>query len=71
MVTKEAIRTNMEKLLHLRDLVNMMMQKHDVALFTYRTDGQEKSLPQEDIDGIIEGYKVLKQQTQDKFKELL
>ena len=48
-----------------------MAEKHETALFTYRTDGQEKSLPQEDIDTIIDAYKHLKVELQEKFKELL
>lgn len=71
MVTKEQVKANYGKLINLQDLVMLMVQKHETALFTYRTDGQEKSLPQEDIDAIIDAYKQLKVQLQDKFKELL
>jgi len=71
MMTKKQVKANYDKLIKIQDIVMMMVQKHETAMHTYLVGSIEKTLPQADIDGIIEDYKVLKQQAQDKFKELL
>jgi len=71
MVTLEQVKANYEKIVEIKDLLNEIEGKHLTALLTYHVGGVEKSLPSEDVDTLIEDYKVLKQQAQDKFKELL
>jgi len=71
MVSQEQIKENYKKILELKDLVWMMEQKHENAMYTYLVGFEEKTLPQTDIDAIIEDYKQLKTQVQDKLKELL
>jgi len=71
MVNQEQVKENYKKINELKDLLNEMEGKHQTALLTFQVGGVEKTLPQADIDALIEDYKLLKTQVQDKFKELL
>jgi len=71
MVTQEQVKENYRKVLEIKLLLRKMEQKHESAMHTYLVGTIQKTLPQADINAIIEDYKVLKQQAQDKFKELL
>jgi len=71
MVTQKQVKANYEKILELKDLIWKMEHKHESAMHTYLVGSIHKNLPQTHIDAIIEDYKVLKQEVQDKFKELL
>lgn len=71
MVSQEQIKENLEKLAELESLVLRMERCHNTALQVYHVHGVEKTVPQEDVDGLIEDYQGLKTELQEKFKELL
>jgi len=70
-VTRKKVEENRDKLQEIYDLVFGMMELHNTALFSYRTDGVDKYLPSADIDALIAKYQTMKTQLQTKIDELL
>jgi len=71
MVTKDEIMLNRIKLLDMRDYIDMLLNLHQTALFSWNIEGTAHYLPQTDIDELIERYKTLKTQLATKYGELL
>ena len=71
MVSQEAIRQNQTKLQNIKDMIDRLLYLHSSALHTYKVGGMVKTLPQPDIDAIVEDYQALKAEVSELFKELL
>ena len=71
MVSRGEIMNNQEKLIDMRDYIDLLLNLHRIALFTWKIDAADHYLPQTDIDALIARYQTLKTQLATKYGELL
>jgi len=71
MVTRVQIEANRKAIEALKFMLDELIYLHDTALFTYRTDGVDKYLPDVDIDALILKYQTKKGEVITKFQGLL
>lgn len=70
MVTREQILDVAKKLRELEILIAYMQNICNIALLQYRVGGQTKTLPQTDIDALIQEYQKLKAELKTKVDNL-
>jgi len=71
MVTRGDIIDNQAKLFDMRQFLELLINLHQTALFTWKIDGVDYYLPEEDIDALVARYQTLKTQLETKYGELL
>jgi len=67
MVTRGEIMGNLEKLQDMFNYLEMLMNLHQTALFSWNIEGKLHTLPQTDINELIARYKSLKGQLATKY----
>ena len=70
-VTQEQIKQNHSKLETLREMVIDMITQHEKAMYSYKIGEEIKHIPDEDIQVLVDEYKVMKAECVSKFAELL